>query len=149
MALAIHWNVLEWPMECVGMCWNVLEFVGMAHGMGWNGLEWPLESGGMNLEFVGMEFHLDSIGIRQNGRFQPFRWIPDGIPWNSNIPVGVCRIPPELMGEGKVLQSVETAHPYMETCFNYEYSVKTMGREDHNAGFFQVQYKEVIRIFYE
>ena len=32
-------------------------------GMGWNGLEWPLESGGMNLESVGMEFYLDSIGI--------------------------------------------------------------------------------------
>ena len=32
-------------MECVGMV-----------GMGWNGLEWPLESGGMNLESVGMEF---------------------------------------------------------------------------------------------
>ena len=69
MALGIHWNVLEWPLEWVGM--------------GWNGLEWPLESGGMNLESVWMEFHLDFIGIRQNGRFQPFRW------WNSisNIPV--------------------------------------------------------------
>ena len=78
-------------MECVGMGWNLLECVGMANGMGWNGLEWPLESGGMNLESVGMEFHLDSIGIQWNGRFQPFRWIPDGIPWNSNIPVGVHR----------------------------------------------------------
>ena len=105
MALGIHWNVLEWPMECVGMCWNLLECVGMAHGMGWNGLEWPLESGGMNLESVGMEFHLESIGIQWNGRFQPFWWIPDGIPWNSNIPVGVWRMLPELMGEGKVLRN--------------------------------------------
>ena len=73
MALAIHWNVLEWPMECVGMCWNVLECVGICWNGPWNGLEWPLEwpleSGGMNLEFVGMEFHLDSIGIQQNDRF--------------------------------------------------------------------------------
>ena len=71
--------------------------------MGWNLLEWPLESSGRNLESVGMEFYLDSIGIQRNGRFQPFRWILDGVPWNSNIPVGVHRIPPELMGEGKVL----------------------------------------------
>ena len=88
------------------MGWNGLEWV----GMGWNGLE----SSGMNLEWVGMalgiwqnelgmEFHLDSMGIQPNGRFQPFHQILDGIPWSFNIPVGVCWILPELMGEGKVL----------------------------------------------
>ena len=106
-----------WHLEFTGMGWNGLEWVGMGWngpwnglewvGMGWNGLEWPLESGRMNLESVGMEFHLDSIGIQQNGRFQPFQWIPDGIPWNSNIPVGVHPIPMELMGEGKVLNQAK------------------------------------------
>ena len=64
--------------------------------MEWNGLEW-----------VGMALGIqqNKLGIRRNGRFQPFRWIPDGIPWNSNIPVLVPQIPLELMEEGKVLQS--------------------------------------------
>ena len=44
------------PMEWVGMGWNLAECT-------WNVLEWPLEFGGMNLESVGMEFHLDSIRI--------------------------------------------------------------------------------------
>ena len=30
MALGIHWNVFEWPLECVGM----------AHGMEWVGMGW-------------------------------------------------------------------------------------------------------------
>ena len=81
-----HWNGLEWPMEWVGMGWNLAECT-------WNVLEWPLESSRMNLEFVGMEFHLDSIGIRQNDRFQPFRRIPDGIPTFRSESVGVCQKP--------------------------------------------------------
>ena len=96
MAHGMGWNGLEW----VGMGWNGLdgpwnglEWVGMAHGMGWNLLEWPLESSGMNLESVGMEFHLDSIGIQQNDRFQPFRRIPGGIPTFQLESIGVRQKP--------------------------------------------------------
>ena len=69
MTLDGTWNSLECVGMAHGMCWNGLEFVGMC----WNVLEWPLESSGMNLESVGMEFHLDSIGIWRNGRFHPFQ----------------------------------------------------------------------------
>ena len=71
MAHEICWNVLECVGMAHGMGWNGLEWVGMAHGMahgmGWNLLEWPSESSRMNLKSVGMEFHLDSIGICWNG----------------------------------------------------------------------------------
>ena len=76
MAHEMCWNVLEWPMEWAGMGWNGLEWVGMALGMalgmGWNGLEWVGMALGIwqnELGIVGMEFHLDSIGIWRNDRF--------------------------------------------------------------------------------
>ena len=88
---------IDFHLECVGMahemCWNVLEWPMEWAGMGWNGLEWPLESGGMNLKSVGMEYHLDSIRIRQNDRFRPFQQIPDGIPTFQSESTGVRRKP--------------------------------------------------------
>ena len=35
-----------------------------------------------------------------------------GIPWNSNIPLGIQQIPPELMGESKDLVEVVNSHPF-------------------------------------
>ena len=39
-----------------------------------------------------------------------------GIPWNSDIPVGIRRIPPELMGESKDLMPVMIGGRLLRGC---------------------------------
>ena len=63
------------------------------------------------------EIPADSIGISmefQSGMAEAQAiWIPlefRGIPWNSDIPLGICRIPPELRGDGKDLNYLSTAY---------------------------------------
>ena len=115
-----------------GICWNLLECVGMAHGMGWNGLEWPLESGGSNhssgfrMEFHGIpsgihwnestippdsngiqvEFHSNRFQVhsaRFQGPFQPITW---AIPTHSNK---FQHIPTHSMGHSNTFQWISSA----------------------------------------
>jgi len=69
--------------------------------------------GGSQIPVVSIRFHRipsDSIGISMELETRMAEasaiWIPSefhGIPWNSDIPLGIRWIPLELMGEGKDL----------------------------------------------
>ncbi|EDR09449.1 uncharacterized protein LACBIDRAFT_326243 [Laccaria bicolor S238N-H82] len=68
-------------------------------GIHWNSIQNPAESIGIpfRIRWNPLEFHSESSGIHWNLRFLPFQRTPDGIPTFYGSP-------PELMGEGKVLQ---------------------------------------------
>ena len=85
MALGVHRNTQEWPSESARM--HRKESTGMALGISQNSQEWPSES----------------ARIHRNDRFLLFQQIP----WNSNIPVGVCQNLLEPLEEGKVLKLLD------------------------------------------
>ena len=80
----------------------------MESGWNSNGFQWKLfpEAPGFQLfpsDSVG--FHWIPLEFQWNWKPEWLRLQPSGFHQNSDIPLGIRRIPPELMGEGKDLKS--------------------------------------------
>jgi len=87
LSIGIPWNLVGIPMDSNGNCSRRLPDSGCFHQI-------PSDSIGISMELETRMAEASAI------------WIPSefhGIPWNSDIPLGIHQIPLELMGEGKDL----------------------------------------------
>ena len=91
-----HWN----PLEFVGICWNSPK-CGNSNGFQWK--PFPEAPGFQMILVDSIGFHWKFHGMENQKGCGSSQMDSVGSPCNSDIPVRIWRISPELMGESKDL----------------------------------------------